>query len=425
MKILIADDDVSVCLYLENILKKNNYQLITCHNGNDAWDIIKTQNINLLVTDWMMPGLSGIELCEKIRKTGRASNYIYIILLTGKNNSNDILDGYKAGADDFISKPVLSSELNVRIKTGERLIKLEEGLLQKNKLLEAAKEKIQTNYLYIKNSLDAAAKIQRTLLPFSSETNLPVELCWEFKPADELAGDLFNFYPLDDSHLALYLIDVVGHGVPAAMLSVYLNKILSPLKSNDNLIYNSNSENGFRTPAEITHLLNQKFQQGSFHQQNNELLYFTMVYAIINTTTGHGNLCQAGHPYPLLARKNGDVDTLGAGGHPVGLFDDSNYQDIPFVLNPGDRFFLYSDAVTECSNRHDDAYGLQQLHENVSQIYKQSLKQTIENIVRSMEKWHEVGLSKDGFDDDLSILALELQTSVTSNIGNFKQNKLI
>ncbi|MCU7836156.1 MAG: SpoIIE family protein phosphatase [gamma proteobacterium symbiont of Taylorina sp.] len=412
MKILVVDDDCSVCVYLKNSLEKWDYEVITCHNGMDAWNILQTETINLLLTDWMMPGLSGIELCEKIRTDLRSSHYIYIILLTGKSGREDSINGYQSGADDFISKPIHPGELSVRIKAGERLLQLEDRLLQQNQKLEAANIQIKESYQTIKDSLNAAAKIQQTLLPDSPNTHLPVNLAWEFQPADELAGDLFNFYPLDDTHLAMYIIDVVGHGVPAAMLSVYLNKMLLPVKSNDSLIYDQSAKHlsvTFRSPAKICTLLNQKFQQSSARQNNNEMLYFTMIYAIINTATGAGNLCQAGHPYPLISRKNGAVEVIGQGGHPIGLFEQTHYQNIDFSLQSGDRFILYSDAITECSDSQNQFYGIERLQEILKQSIQQPLQITTKQIVESVEQWHGTGKMNNGLDDDLSLLAVELK----------------
>ena len=194
MKILVVDDDISVRLYLENILKKANHDVLICDNGLDAWNIIKTQEINLLVTDWMMPGLSGVELCNKIRNELISSHYIYIILLTGKTERDDCTEGYAAGADDFISKPVATKELHVRIKAAQRVLKLEQQLVQQNQKLELANKEISYNYQHIKQDLEAAAKLQQALLPKSSNTFLPVNIAWDFRPADDLAGDIFGFY---------------------------------------------------------------------------------------------------------------------------------------------------------------------------------------------------------------------------------------
>jgi len=203
---------------------------------------------------------------------------------------------------------------------------------------------------------------------------------------------------------------VAGHGVPAAMLSVYLNKILSPEQNSDNLIYQTNQQGEkthFRKPSEIVSLLNSSYQP-----DNNEMLYLTMVFVIINTKTGDGTFCQAGHPYPLLSRKNGQVEILGSGGFPVGLIENAGYNDVSFHLDSGDRLLLYSDGITECFNRKEALFGMQRLQDLWGESNQQSLNQSIKTIVSSVEQWHQSGSGKNSFDDDVSLLALELTDSI-------------
>ncbi len=407
MKILIADDDQSVCLYLKNVLEKWGHQTVICFDGEAAWQVLQTENIHLLLTDWMMPKVSGVELCQRVRNDLESVQYVYVILLTAKDSNDDLVTGFESGADDYISKPVSSRELEVRLKAGQRVLKLEQELLEKNLQLKSAHNKIKQNYQRIKKDINAAVKIQQALLPKSTNIELPVNISWDYRPADELAGDLFGFYPLDDVHLALYLIDVSGHGVPAAMLSVYLNKMLCPEKCSEFIYYENNHVNTsscFRDPAAIIQLLNENFLN-----DNDEILYFTMVYAIINTQTGEGTLCQAGHPYPIVARQNGTMDILGQGGHPVGLIENAHFSNVDFHLNPGDRFLLYSDGITECCDRNDSLYELQRLQAVLQQSSRQTLEQSINNIVTSVEQWHGLGVWSGSFADDISLLGVEIK----------------
>ncbi|MCP3848933.1 MAG: fused response regulator/phosphatase [Gammaproteobacteria bacterium] len=406
MKILVVDDDISVCLYLKNVLEKLHHDVIVSHDAKNAWEIMQSKEINILLTDWVMPGLSGIDLCQLVRNEIKQSHYVYIILLTGKSSDDDRIIGFDSGADDFISKPVIMRELSVRIKAAQRVIELEHELVLKNQQLELANDTIKGNYEHIKRDIDAAAQIQQTLLPHSKETLLPVNLSWDYIPADVLAGDLFNFYPLDNQHIALYLIDVAGHGVPAAMFSVYLNKMLSPEKLPESIIYKHSSHRDshqFRSPAQIVQSLNDHFLQN-----NDTMLYFTMIYAIINTETGAGELCQAGHPYPLISRKEGVVDALGEGGHPVGLIEDACYENVSFNLKQGDRLTLYSDGVTECFNADEIPFEMERLKAILSGSNNMPIKQSIKNVVDGVKQWHRFGTSKTSFEDDISLLSIEI-----------------
>jgi two-component system cell cycle response regulator len=128
MKILIAEDDSISCQALENNLKEWGYDVISAKDGNQAWEIARTNDIRLAILDWNMPGIDGIELSRKIRNEYQLedSKYIYIILLTGRGEQDDIIQGLSTGADDYMTKPYSFVELKYRIQNGERIIKNED-----------------------------------------------------------------------------------------------------------------------------------------------------------------------------------------------------------------------------------------------------------------------------------------------------------
>ena len=136
MKILIAEDDKISRLMLEKHLQKWGYEFISTSNGAEAWDVIKKGSPpRIAILDWMMPELDGAELCDMIRQT-YLPGYIYVILLTAKGSKDDIVKGLDAGADDYLVKPFHHEELRARIRSGERIIRLEEDLAERIKELE-------------------------------------------------------------------------------------------------------------------------------------------------------------------------------------------------------------------------------------------------------------------------------------------------
>lgn len=123
-KVLIAEDDIICSKILEKNLNNWGYHVFSTTNGKEAWQTIEEQKIQLLIIDWMMPEINGVELCKKIREL-KTSEYIYIILLTAKNQLNDIKLGFDAGVDDYITKPFNQLELQSRLKAGRRIIELQ------------------------------------------------------------------------------------------------------------------------------------------------------------------------------------------------------------------------------------------------------------------------------------------------------------
>jgi len=130
MKILIVEDDPVSRRLLESFLSGWGYSVQLASNGSEAWEILRNPDApNLLISDWMMPEMDGLELCRRIRAEGKAS-YTYFIILTAKGKKEDIVKGLEAGADDFLIKPFSHEELKCRIHIGERILNLEERILQ-------------------------------------------------------------------------------------------------------------------------------------------------------------------------------------------------------------------------------------------------------------------------------------------------------
>jgi diguanylate cyclase (GGDEF)-like protein len=135
MKILIAEDDVTSRLILENMLTKWGYDVVAATDGNDAWEKLQEEDApKLVILDWMMPGMEGIEICRKIRKNTKSEDqYTYVTLLTAKESKENIVTGMDAGADDYITKPFDQHELRVRVRAGQRIVQLQTELLEAKK----------------------------------------------------------------------------------------------------------------------------------------------------------------------------------------------------------------------------------------------------------------------------------------------------
>jgi sigma-B regulation protein RsbU (phosphoserine phosphatase) len=403
-KVLVVDDAPDVQLYLGELLKKWGYQVIFAGNGLEACRLIETESIRLVVSDWVMPRMSGVELCRSIR-SAPLPHYIYVILLTSRNADNDLLKGMEAGADDFLTKPFNADELHARIKAAQRVLHLEQVLDERNQALSLANQGLQQSHDTIRRDLEAAAVMQQSMLPKSDHT-LGLNLQSLFCPATVVAGDIFSYLKLDDSHLGFYHIDVAGHGVRSAMLSFTLGKVLSatveegsPVKQADP---NRPGAERITSPAAVVAELNRRFQD-----KDETTPYFTMIYGVLNTETGLVRMCQAGHPNPFRITRDGVVARLGSGGFPVGLLPDVDYEDIEFSLQPGDRLFCYSDGISECMSPEDQPFSTKRLVNHLLQSCNQPLPDTLVDLRSILQDWRR----GQPFDDDVSLIAIEYQTA--------------
>lgn len=135
MKILIAEDDKVSRRILEKNIAGWGYETAVVANGDEALRTLREGEVRLALLDWMMPGINGIELCRFVREDG-GPKYVYIIMLTSRDRRQDIVEGLEAGADDYMAKPVNFLELRARIQTGQRIVELEDKLLESNRKLK-------------------------------------------------------------------------------------------------------------------------------------------------------------------------------------------------------------------------------------------------------------------------------------------------
>ncbi|MHC5001942.1 MAG: response regulator [Planctomycetota bacterium] len=143
-RVLIAEDDPVSRRVLEATLEKWGYDISVAADGEEAWTLLQRPGPpHLLVLDWMMPGLDGPELCRRIR-AGEEGDLFYIVLLTAKNEPEDIVAGLDAGADDYVTKPFNREELRARVHTGQRIVELEDRLADRVTELEAALRQVKT-----------------------------------------------------------------------------------------------------------------------------------------------------------------------------------------------------------------------------------------------------------------------------------------
>ena len=193
-KILIIDDDIAVQILLKRMLEKEGYEVIAVSNGKDGIEKAIACPPAMIICDWMMPGLTGIDVCRYIKNFPELST-TFFILLTSLDSIADRVKGLDAGADDFITKPIEKNELTARVRAGLRLHQLSQDLQNQKKLLET--------------ELAEAAEYVMSLLP--TPMTSPLHIDFRFIPSRQLGGDCFDYYWLDSEYLAIYLFVTAGH----------------------------------------------------------------------------------------------------------------------------------------------------------------------------------------------------------------------
>ena len=394
LPILIVDDSTSYRLLLMRHLKAwGEYEIIQAEDGIQALEIIKSRRVGMVISDWEMPNMNGLELCKAIREL--STNYVYFILVTSRGTSEDLILGMEAGADDFLAKPINQQELKVRVRAGERILRLEAHLEEKNQRLNAT-------YQIMANDLKAAAQMQQSLLPQGQLNIYNVNFDWFFKPSLFVSGDMLNYFRLDHENIGFYSVDVSGHGVKSAMLSVTLSSLLNHNHANSLVKKQIPDFPYYRisSPKEVVSTLNTQFQMTA-----DNMIYFTIVYGVLNVFTGQGMLTRAGHTSPIVIHANNVVEIIDSeGGVPVGFLEEPDYQEVAFSLENDSRLYLYTDGITECENKLSEQFGEQRLIDLLDKHHELPLQQTLAILQQELNLWR--GGEQEAFTDDVSMLTI-------------------
>lgn len=401
MRILIAEDERITRASLARQLQSWGHTVTAAEDGAGAWQLFRSAEFDLVLTDWEMPGLSGLELIQHIRAAG--ASFVYIIMLTGRSEKADLVKGIEAGADDFLSKPFDREELRVRLLAGERIVKLERTLNRQNAELREASERMHSD-------LRAAARVQRAILPRSDIETPLVRTAWTYVPSDMLAGDAIGLELLDDRYLAAYVIDVSGHGVPAALLSVTAMHALGPgggsagggadaIGGASLLRGGAADAHSFAPPARVVRELNRRFCAS-----DNDGRFLTMILCVLDTVDGVLRFARAGHPLPVILRAGKSIPLDDAGGVPIGMVDSAEYDEVSVTLSPGDRLVLLTDGFIEQYDRTgNELFGLPRVEEALSRHAAAPGHLLVEEMVSELESW----AGTRHFTDDATLVVID------------------
>jgi len=394
MRILVAEDNKDSQNLIKLHLEKEGYEVITADDGQEALEIFQRGDFRLIVTDWIMPKMGGVELCQKIRESS-SDGYVYVILLTAKEEKKDLVQAMAQGADDYITKPYDRGELIARIRAGQRIVMLEQELSNKNRELATTNERMEKDLI-------AARELQQSFLPKKAPSVPGVSFSWFYEPCERVGGDTFSFFSINEEHVLFYVADVSGHGVPAAMLSVTLSRIMHPdPRLGGILAEQGKTQNAYQVlpPVKVAELLNRRFPMDSDVGQ-----YFTLLYGTLHLPSQVLKVVQAGHPYLLFLEKNGETHFHVTPGFPIGMFDEPNYKEETIQLSEGDSFFLYSDGVIDAENHDALAFGNEGLAKAVENQQDKSITETTEKILKSVLNFCE----EKPIDDDMTLVGISI-----------------
>lgn len=348
--ILAVDDDPVNLRVLENICAECSYKLITTMTGPAALDILRHTEIDLVLLDLMLPGMSGYEVCQRIREMEKG-RYIPVIMITALDQTGHMARGFRTGANDYVTKPFNRSELVMRIENQlaiKQMLDMEKTVvngLRKEKdaisnmfqrsvdLKESALRMAEWEKI-IREDLAIARAFQAKLMTAAGKM-AGLETSVTYLPLMEIGGDVYDIFELRGGVMRVFIADATGHGITASLNTV---KILSEYASVKEVM---------ETPAAVIGYLNRRFIAERGHQQ----IVFACAVADIDRKSGTVTLASAGLPSQYLLRE-GEATAIDPMNPIVGLSDKAEVREVSLSFNTGDTLFLTTDGLHEMEEAH-------------------------------------------------------------------------
>jgi len=394
-RILIVDDAVFNQKILASIVRKAGFESLVAGDGVEALRCAREARPDLVLLDVVMPGMDGYRVCSELKADASLMD-IPVIFLSSLDEAADKIKGLTAGAADYITKPFDGGEVLARVQTQLHLSELTRTLQSLNHDLVAKQQSLD-------DDLSAAADIQGALIPRADLTLPGLALSWLFIPSLAVGGDIFNAQQLDAEHVAFYILDVNGHGVPAAMVSLLAWQSLSPAMG---LVVRPGGEgtsgisgtlaSRVAPPAEVLCGLEREYPYERFER------YFTISYLVLHLPSGRLVYSTAAHPFPILGRGDGTLQTLEEGGSIVGL-GLGMYDEGEVRLQRGDRIFLYTDGIVEHRSPTGEYFGEGRLHDVLRSACAEPLSDVGKRLRSALASFGAGAPAED----DISFLACE------------------
>ncbi len=389
--LLVVDDNEMNRDMLSRRLVRRGHTVDVAEDGHKALEMVEKTDYDVVLLDIMMPGIDGYETLERIR-SDHDSGDLPVIMATAKDQSEDVVAALKLGANDYVTKPFDFPVVLARVQTQLQLKRSRQALARAHGRM--------------KKDLEAAARIQAAFLPAEQVVETGgVRCAWRYVPCDELAGDTLGIVPLNETTTGIYVVDVSGHGVPSALLSVSLSRLLSAEPASS-VLWTTDAgatEPRIASPLEVMTELSKRFP---YDMQTGQ--YFTMVYGVVDLENRVLSYASAGHEPLIIVGPNREPERGTSTGQPVALVPamimKSTYEERTIDLVEGDRIYLYSDGIPEAHEPQGEQFGTERLQSTLVELLNQDVDDGLPVILEKVRSWQD----RVEFDDDVTIVGVEI-----------------
>ena len=391
-RILVLDENPQDIATLRQHLNGDEYELVEAASCDDAFQQIDNEKVDLLLLDPCVSGIDSRDVCRRLR-TGTRESTVPVILLTDAISA-DYDDVLEAGADDFVSRPFEKVELRTRVHSLLRMKELNDDLLQKNQELQSVNQELMGRNRELELGMEMAHRLQQALLPQKYPNIKNISFCHKYSPADAIGGDYFEFRAVKDDMAAVFLSDVSGHGVRAALVTSAVKAMIDHVALEG------------REAGEILSEINDRFRAVLGHMAPQ--IFATGFLMLVEGSTRKLSMANAGHPRPLLIRKDDMTVTPvmeeEKGGPAMGFISDPDYETDHRELQERDIVLGFTDGVYEVRNEEGEYYGLEQMKELIHENARLIPRDLIQKIMIDTDAF--AGSHKRS--DDVCLVAVEV-----------------
>ena len=376
--IVLVDDEKLARMVTRRRLERMGHRIIEAENGQQALEILQQEKgVDLIISDWMMPEMDGPTFCEAV-KSREELRSIPIILMTALDQPDQIAEGLRRGADDFLTKAAADQEIIARVNAGLRTHSLIQKLAEKQEEINA--------------ELKSASLFVTSLLPKPGKAAAGVQLAWEFVPSLELGGDLFQVTPWSQEHLGLVILDMSGHGIGPALRAVSL---AMEFRSD-----HMEKRHPTFDPGDIIQTLNRE------NPLTDDGEYFTIWVGCLHLPTRQLRYATAGHPGALLTREGQPGQRLESRSWPIGFGIEEVYKTQEITLKKGDRLHFFSDGIYEVFSKDGKLWDRDSFDRVCDQAHNKPLEAGLKWIVKESQKWQ----GQETFGDDVALVGIDIQS---------------
>ncbi len=389
-------DDMGV---LRERIGDAGYELIQSRNTDEALELIQKNAADLVLLDIDVPGVEGVKFCRRLRS--RPETEAIPVIIIGDETEGEATTVLDIGADGFVTRPFRRAELLSRIRTLLRLKELHDKvseqnreLLQVNARLDELNQELMTRNRELEQGMDMAHRLQEALLPQQYPRVNNISFSHKYAPAEAVGGDTFQFIGMGEDHAAIFIADVSGHGVRAALVASIVRTVIDYIDVAD------------KTPEDVLRDFNSRFRSvlGPMSPQ----IYATAVFMILDGENRRAYVASAGHPCPLLVSKERmtaePIMGLEEGGPALGFVPDPHYPTVDRELSVGDIILAFTDGAYEVVSESGEMYGLDRMQQLVAANVHLIPRDLIQRIITETDEF--MGTARRP--DDVCLVAAEV-----------------